>query len=211
MPRPRRGRQVWKRRRQGQSGQHRAGRRHQEVQALKPAFWPGACRGPLVGCAAPAVFAAAGPKWRASAAQRFGRRAAAGARRRAQRGGRVRLAARPGAGRMAVHRPAGAGPGAHRIRRRRRPHDALRRAPLRGCLPPPSCRGPAGREAPFEALPRWVTARPAPTAQVRSLDAQGPAQLVDQGWTIEYTEYAGEAPTPCRARSTSSAATPACA
>lgn len=52
-----------------------------------------------------------------------------------------------------------------------------------------------GVSAPFEALPRWVTARPAATAQVRQLDALGrPLQLVDQGWTIDYLEYAGEAP-----------------
>ena len=45
------------------------------------------------------------------------------------------------------------------------------------------------------ALPRWVTARPAATAQVRSLDPLGrPLQLVDQGWTIDYLEYAGESP-----------------
>jgi outer membrane lipoprotein LolB len=52
-----------------------------------------------------------------------------------------------------------------------------------------------GVSAPFDALPRWVTARPAATAQVRSLDPLGrPLQLVDQGWTIDYLEYAGEAP-----------------
>ena len=55
--------------------------------------------------------------------------------------------------------------------------------------------GLLGVSAPFEALPRWVTARPAATAQVRRLDALGrPLQLVDQGWTIDYLEYAGEAP-----------------
>ena len=52
-----------------------------------------------------------------------------------------------------------------------------------------------GVSAPFDALPRWVTARPAATAQVRSLDPLGrPLQLVDQGWIIDYLEYAGEAP-----------------
>ncbi len=52
-----------------------------------------------------------------------------------------------------------------------------------------------GVSAPFEALPRWVTARPAATAQVRQLDALGrPLRLVDQDWTIDYLEYAGEAP-----------------
>ena len=52
-----------------------------------------------------------------------------------------------------------------------------------------------GVGAPFDALPRWVTARPAATAQVRSLDTLGrPLQLVDQGWIIDYLEYAGEAP-----------------
>lgn len=52
-----------------------------------------------------------------------------------------------------------------------------------------------GVSAPFDALPRWVTARPAASAQVRSLDTLGrPLQLVDQGWTIDYLEYAGEAP-----------------
>ncbi len=52
-----------------------------------------------------------------------------------------------------------------------------------------------GVEAPFASLPRWVTARPGASAQVRTVDAQGrPRSIVDQGWTIEYTDYIGEAP-----------------
>lgn len=52
-----------------------------------------------------------------------------------------------------------------------------------------------GISAPLELLPRWVTARLHPDAEVRERDAQGrPARVVDQGWTIEYTEYAGDGP-----------------
>ena len=52
-----------------------------------------------------------------------------------------------------------------------------------------------GIAAPLELLPRWVTARLHPDAEVRERDAQGrPARVVDQGWTIEYTEYAGDGP-----------------
>ena len=51
-----------------------------------------------------------------------------------------------------------------------------------------------GVEAPFASLPRWITARPGASAQVRTVDAQGrPRTLVDQGWTIDYTDYTGEA------------------
>lgn len=49
--------------------------------------------------------------------------------------------------------------------------------------------------APFAQLPRWVTARLPGGAEVRELDAVGrPLRVVDQGWTIEYLEYAGDAP-----------------
>lgn len=52
-----------------------------------------------------------------------------------------------------------------------------------------------GVEAPFASLPRWITARPGASAEVRAVDAQGrPRTLVDQGWTIDYTDYTGEAP-----------------
>ncbi len=52
-----------------------------------------------------------------------------------------------------------------------------------------------GVDAPFASLPRWVTARPGDGAQVREVDEQGRLRrLVDRGWTIEYTEYAGDAP-----------------
>lgn len=52
-----------------------------------------------------------------------------------------------------------------------------------------------GVSAPFGALSGWVTARPAATAQIRGLDSLGrPLQLVDQGWIIDYLEYAGDAP-----------------
>ncbi|WP_153162110.1 lipoprotein insertase outer membrane protein LolB [Zoogloea sp. 1C4] len=52
-----------------------------------------------------------------------------------------------------------------------------------------------GVEAPFANLPRWVTARPGAGAQVRTVDTQGrPRSVVDQGWTIDYTDYTGEAP-----------------
>lgn len=51
-----------------------------------------------------------------------------------------------------------------------------------------------GVAAPFAELPLWATARVRPGAEVRELDAVGrPRRVVDQGWTIEYTEYAGEA------------------
>lgn len=47
-------------------------------------------------------------------------------------------------------------------------------------------------QAPFVQLPRWVTAR-LPEGEVRELDSVGrPLRVVDQGWTIEYLEYAGE-------------------
>jgi len=52
-----------------------------------------------------------------------------------------------------------------------------------------------GVEAPFARLPRWVTARPDAGARVRELDVLGRLRsVVDQGWTIEYTEYADESP-----------------
>lgn len=48
--------------------------------------------------------------------------------------------------------------------------------------------------APFAQLPRWVTARLPGGAEVRELDAIGrPLRVVDQGWIIEYLEYAGDA------------------
>ena len=50
---------------------------------------------------------------------------------------------------------------------------------------------------------RWGTAGRGASAGVRTVDAQGrPRTLVDQGWTIDYTDYTGEAPDalPRRAR-----------
>lgn len=48
-------------------------------------------------------------------------------------------------------------------------------------------------QAPFAQLPRWVTARVPKGADVRELDSVGrPLRVVDQGWTIEYLEYAGD-------------------
>ena len=52
-----------------------------------------------------------------------------------------------------------------------------------------------GVSAPFTELPRWVTARVREGAEVRELDALGrPRQVIDRGWTIDYTEYAGGEP-----------------
>lgn len=52
-----------------------------------------------------------------------------------------------------------------------------------------------GVEAPFEALPSWVTARLRDGAEVREVDAPGrPRRVVDAGWTVEYTDYAGPGP-----------------
>lgn len=51
-------------------------------------------------------------------------------------------------------------------------------------------------QAPFAQLPRWVTARLPADADVRELDPAGrPLRVVDQGWTIEYLEYAGDSRT----------------
>ncbi len=51
-----------------------------------------------------------------------------------------------------------------------------------------------GVEAPFASLSRWITARPGAGAEVRTVDVQGrPRTLVDQGWTIDYADYTGEA------------------
>jgi outer membrane lipoprotein LolB len=48
---------------------------------------------------------------------------------------------------------------------------------------------------PFTELPRWVTARVRPHAEVRALDALGrPLKVIDGGWTIDYVDYVGEAP-----------------
>lgn len=48
-------------------------------------------------------------------------------------------------------------------------------------------------QAPFAQLPRWVTARLPGGADIRELDPLGrPLRVVDQGWTIEYLEYAGD-------------------
>lgn len=52
-----------------------------------------------------------------------------------------------------------------------------------------------GVEAPFASLPRWVTGRLTRGAQVRAVDALGRVRsAVDAGWTIDYLDYAGEAP-----------------
>lgn len=52
-----------------------------------------------------------------------------------------------------------------------------------------------GVSAPFAELPRWVTARVREGAEVRELDVFGrPRQVIDRGWTIDYTEYAGNGP-----------------
>ena len=50
--------------------------------------------------------------------------------------------------------------------------------------------------APFAQLPRWVSARLPGGAEVRERDGVGrPLRVVDQGWTIEYLEYASDSPT----------------
>ncbi|ENO89130.1 lipoprotein insertase outer membrane protein LolB [Thauera linaloolentis] len=51
-----------------------------------------------------------------------------------------------------------------------------------------------GVEVPAERLSRWAQAAPAAEAEIRNLDAAGrPAVVIDQGWRIEYPEYAGTA------------------
>lgn len=51
-----------------------------------------------------------------------------------------------------------------------------------------------GVEVPIESLSRWAQAAPAATAEIRNRDASGrPAVVIDQGWRIEYPEYAGDA------------------
>ncbi len=51
-----------------------------------------------------------------------------------------------------------------------------------------------GIEVPAGRLKRWVQAAPDADAEVRTLDSAGrPAILIDQGWRIEYLEYAGTA------------------
>lgn len=53
-----------------------------------------------------------------------------------------------------------------------------------------------GVEAPFAQLPRWITARPDASAQVRQVDAVGRVrQLVDQGWVVDYLDYMDDSPT----------------
>lgn len=53
-----------------------------------------------------------------------------------------------------------------------------------------------GVEAPFAQLPRWITARPDASAQVRQVDAYGRVrQLVDQGWVVDYLDYIDDSPT----------------
>ena len=52
-----------------------------------------------------------------------------------------------------------------------------------------------GVSAPFSELPQWVTARVREGAEVRALDTLGrPRKVIDRGWTIDYTEYAGDGP-----------------
>ena len=52
-----------------------------------------------------------------------------------------------------------------------------------------------GLQAPFDGLATWVTGRLRPGAEVRELDSAGrPRRVVDQGWTIEYLDYAGDGP-----------------
>ncbi len=52
-----------------------------------------------------------------------------------------------------------------------------------------------GVGAPLAELPRWVTARVRPQAEVRTLDALGrPLKVVDGGWSIDYIDYVGGAP-----------------
>lgn len=49
-----------------------------------------------------------------------------------------------------------------------------------------------GVEVPVARLPDWVQATPADGAEVRGRDAVGrPALVIDQGWRIDYLEYAG--------------------
>lgn len=50
-----------------------------------------------------------------------------------------------------------------------------------------------GVEAPLAHLARWVQAAPRSGAEVRRTDADGrPAVVIDDGWLIEYAEYAAE-------------------
>lgn len=52
-----------------------------------------------------------------------------------------------------------------------------------------------GVEAPFEALPAWVTARLREGAEARAVDAVArPTRVVDAGWTVEYVDYVGPEP-----------------
>ncbi|MBT9497410.1 lipoprotein insertase outer membrane protein LolB [Zoogloea sp.] len=52
-----------------------------------------------------------------------------------------------------------------------------------------------GVNAPFAQLPLWITARLRDGAEVRELDPVGRLRrVVDQGWTIDYIEYAGSGP-----------------
>ncbi|MBR0568264.1 outer membrane lipoprotein LolB [Azoarcus sp. L1K30] len=48
-----------------------------------------------------------------------------------------------------------------------------------------------GVDVPLTRLPVWVQAAPRHDAEVRTLDPYGrPALVIDQGWRIDYTEYA---------------------
>ncbi len=55
--------------------------------------------------------------------------------------------------------------------------------------------GVLGVSAPFAELPRCVTARVGPGAELRATDALGrPRQVIDAGWTIDYIDYAEDGP-----------------
>lgn len=48
-----------------------------------------------------------------------------------------------------------------------------------------------GVDVPLARLPVWIQAAPRHDAEVRTLDPYGrPALVIDQGWRIDYTEYA---------------------
>lgn len=50
-----------------------------------------------------------------------------------------------------------------------------------------------GVDVPVSRLGLWVQAAPGPDAEIRNRDSAGrPALVIDQGWRIEYLEYAGE-------------------
>lgn len=58
-----------------------------------------------------------------------------------------------------------------------------------------------GIEIPSARLPRWVQGAPDAAAQVRERDGAGrPLLVIDQGWRIDYLDYASERPDALPAR-----------